>query len=223
MGRVRGGGVGHFSDKFLASVLTELDGFNRLKNVAVIAASNRKDLLDPALLSRMSVQLAVKRPGLRAARSILAVHLDEALPYHPNGASAPVTRSEIINTAVSKLYAPNSPGSELCMLKFADSRTRVITASELVSGRLLKQICMSAKELAYHRAASGGVRGLQLIDIETAVANTLDQLATSLSPQNAHHHLDDLGSEEIVVSVTPHASRIQNRKRYVCTTQGQME
>jgi SpoVK/Ycf46/Vps4 family AAA+-type ATPase len=219
MGRVRGGAVGHHSDKFLATLLTELDGFSRLKNVAIIAASNRKDLLDPALLSRMSTQISVKRPGLRAAQAILGVHLSESLPYHPNGASASSSRSEIIGTVVSRLYAPNS-GNELCTLKFADGRTRVIAANEMVSGRLLSQICQSAKQSAFHRDASSGVRGIQLADIDSAVGVALEQLATSLSPQNVHHHLDDLADDEVVVSVVPHVSRVPNRQRYLTPARG---
>jgi SpoVK/Ycf46/Vps4 family AAA+-type ATPase len=196
-----------------------MDGFHRLKNVAIIAASNRKDLLDPALLSRMAVQIPIRRPGLRAAREILAVHLPAALPYHPNGVSAASTRSEIIDTAVSKLYAPNA-GNELCTLKFADGKTRVVAAHELVSGRLLKQICLSAKQTAFHRDAARGRRGIEVTDMETAVGEALQQLATSLTPSNVHHHLDDLAADQAVIAVVPHVSRVPNRQRYLSARKG---
>jgi hypothetical protein len=149
----------------------------------------------------------------------MAVHLAESLPYHPNGASASATRSEIINTAISRLYAPNA-GNELCTLKFNDGKTRVVAAHEMVSGRLLKQICSSAKQAAFHRDAASGVRGIQLMDIDAAVTMALDQLATSLSPHNVHHHLDDLSDDEVVVSVAPHVSRVHNRQRYLSAARG---
>ena len=68
VGRIRGGAVGHHADKFLAALLAELDGFSERQNVAIIAATDRKDLVDPALLERLSdVEVAVTRPDLRGA------------------------------------------------------------------------------------------------------------------------------------------------------------
>jgi len=199
--------------------LTELEGFSQLKNIAIIAATNRRDLLDPALMSRMGTQIHVRRPGLRSTRAILAEHLSDSLPYHPNGASASATRDEMIDAAVSRLFAANA-GNELCTLKFNDGRTRLISAPDLVSGRLLNQICQAAKQAAFHREAAGGQGGIQVSDIDDAVGAALDQLATSLSPRNAHSHLDDLAADEVVVSVVPHVKRIPNRQRYLTPAGG---
>jgi proteasome ATPase len=221
LGRLRGGTVGHHDDKLLATILTEIDGFSRQSNIAVIAASNRRDLLDPALISRMGVQVPIARPGMRAARAIMAVHLDECLPYHPNGtaAAAEATRFEIIDYAISRLYAPNA-GNELCAVKSQNGKCRVVTANEMVSGRLLKQICSEAKNSAYRREASKRGQGIQLADIESAVNSALVQLSTTLTPQNVHHYLEDLPTDEVIVSVVPHFRRVPSRQRYLTGAQG---
>ncbi len=88
-GRIRGNVMGHHSDKFIAALLAELDGFTQRGGVAIISATNRKDLIDPALLERLSdVEVHVPRPNHAAAKEIFRVHLGEDLPFSPNGAAA---------------------------------------------------------------------------------------------------------------------------------------
>jgi len=215
VGRVRGGFVNPHSDKFLAALLAELDGFVDLRNVAVVAATNRKDLLDPALLERISeVEIAVGRPDMRGARSILGIHLAASFPYNSNGKSAAATRHEMIETAVSRLYSPNA-GNELCVLRFRDGKTRTIAARELASGRCFEQICRSARRSAFRRSVNGGEKGLCVADIEEAVAAAMDRLATSLTPRNAHSYLSDLPQDVDVVSVEPVVRRVSRPHRYV--------
>ena len=93
VGRVRGGAVGQHSDKFLAALLAEIDGLANRNNIAIIAATNRKDMVDPALLERLSdVEIEVKRPDMQGAREIFGIHLPETLPYNPT-AKRPHTRA----------------------------------------------------------------------------------------------------------------------------------
>jgi len=215
IGRIRGGSLSHHSDKFLAALLAELDGFSERSNVAVIAATNRKDLVDPALLERLSdVEIAVPRPDMRAARGIFRIHLGETLPYSPNGANAAATRDEIIETAVSRFYSPNAD-NDLCVLKFRDGKTRTVAARDLASGRIFEQICRAARRSALLRETRDGDAGVRVADIDDAVSDAFERLATTLSPRNAHAYLSDLPQDLDVVSVEPVGRTLKRAHRYV--------
>src|SRR5437879_8601670 len=95
VGRIRGGSANQHADKFLAALLAELEGFSERTGIAIIAATNRKDLVDPALLERLSdIEIVVRRPDMHGARAILDVHLPETIPVAPSDA-----RHEVIETA----------------------------------------------------------------------------------------------------------------------------
>jgi proteasome-associated ATPase len=214
IGRIRGSSVGHHSDKFLAALLAELDGFSERANVAVIAATNRKDLVDPALLERLSdVELAVARPNLRAARAIFGIHLADTLPYSPNATAAAATRDELIETAVSRFYSPNAD-NDLCVLTFRDGKTRTVAARDLASGRIFEQVCRAARRSAFLRHVRDGDPGVRVTDIEDAVADAFDRLATTLSLRNAHAYLGDLPQDVDVVSVEPVKRKLTRPHRY---------
>ena len=183
-GRIRGHYMGYHGDKHTAALLAELDGFTNRGGVAVIAATNRKDLIDPALLERLSdIEVVVPRPNWDAAREIFQVHLSEQLPFGPNGSLSLATRDEVINTALTRIYSPNGE-NELSQIKFRDGSVQTITARELMSGRLIEQICRSVRQRAFVRDVKYGDAGIQLQDIEEAVADTLQRLSTTLTPHN---------------------------------------
>jgi proteasome-associated ATPase len=215
VGRIRGSMVGHHSDKFLAALLAEMDGFTDRAGVAIIAATNRKDLIDPALLERLSdVEVLVGRPDLRGARAIFGIHLPEALPYSPNGPKAAATRQEIIDLAVSRFYSPNAD-SELCTLRFRDGKTRTVSAREVASGRVFAQVCRAARQKAFLRDVRGGDEGVRVEDMQGAVAHALERLATTLTLRNVHAYLTDLPQDIDVVSVDPIARRVPRPHRYL--------
>ena len=148
-GRIRGNINAHHSDKFIAAFLAELDGFTQRGGVAIISATNRKDLIDPALLERLSdVEVHVPRPDQAAAKEIFRVHLREDLPFSPNGEAAPDTRNEIIEVALSRIYSPNAD-NKLSTIKFRDGSQYLVRAGELMSGRLIEQICRSVRQRAF--------------------------------------------------------------------------
>lgn len=215
IGRLRGSGAGHHSDKFLAALLAELDGFGERSKVAVIAATNRKDLVDPALLERLSdTEIEVRRPDRRAARSIFGIHLDPAFRYSPNGSSAAATRDEIIETAVSRFYSPNAD-NDLCVLRLRDGTRRTIAARELASGRIFEQVCRAAGGRAFLREQREGETGLRVADIEEAVADVFERLTTTLSPRNAHAYVADLPQDVDVVSVERVERKVKRPQLYV--------
>jgi proteasome-associated ATPase len=209
---------GHFAnihaDKALAALLAELDGFEDRTDIAIIAATNRKDLLDPALLTRFAQEVEVPRPDQSAAKAILRIHLPQSLPFSPNGELAASTQEEIIETAVSLLYAPNADNA-LCRLRFRDGKERTVTARELMSGRFLTQVCDNACRQAFVRELRGGEAGVNVADMERAVTEGVQRLRTHLTPKNAHEHLADLPQDVDVVSVEPLVRKVANAKRYL--------
>jgi len=208
IGRIRGGSGNQHGDKFLAALLAELDGFTDRAGVAIVAATNRKDLVDPALLERLSdVEVAVSRPDMRGAPAIFGIHLHDGLPV------AGGAREDVIDTAVSRFYSPNG-GNELCTLRFRDGKTRTIVARDVASGRLFAQICRAACQTAYLRDLRGGERGVRVADMEDAVAQAFERLATTLSLRNVHAYLSDLPQDVDVVSVEPIVRRVSRPYRY---------
>lgn len=199
--RHRGAGLAHHDDQFTAAWLAELDGFESRGNIVIVSASNRKDLIDAAMLERLSgVEIAIPRPDLSAARRIFAIHLNEAVPVHPNGSAAAATREELIEVGVSGLFAPNAC-PEFVTLHFRDSSTRSIGVHELVSGRLIKQICHAACTRALARRIRGGGDGVRVDDVRRAVADATERLRTTLTAANASRHIADLPDDVDVVRV----------------------
>jgi hypothetical protein len=204
IGRARGGIGGHYSDKFLSAWLTEIDGLERRHgSIGIIASTNRKDLIDQALLERLSgMELFIGRPSLETAREIFAIHLMPTLPFGPNGAEAERTREDIIETAVGSLYSPNADNT-VAELRFRDGSARPVAAREMLSGRSIEQICVHSRRNAFRRHAEGGTQGVRVEDMEAAVAQSLDCLASTLSPANASALLSDLPQDLDVVAVKP--------------------
>jgi ATP-dependent 26S proteasome regulatory subunit len=213
-GRARGSVVGHHHDKFLAALLAEIDGFVGRNNVAIIAATNRKDLCDPALLSRFNRHVAVPRPDMRGARQVFDIHLPADVPYSPNGKLAGATREELIDRAVARLYAPNGD-NEVCVIRFRDARTRTVAARELMSGREIEQICTQVRDAAFLRDVRTGSAGIRREDMDEAVATTIEKLSRMLTRYNATSHLSDLPQDVDVVAVEPVVRRVRRPHRYV--------
>jgi ATPase family associated with various cellular activities (AAA)/Proteasomal ATPase OB C-terminal domain len=209
VGRIRGGAANQHGDKFLAALLAELDGFADRRDIAIIAATNRKDLVDPALLERLSdIEIMVRRPDMRGARSIFEIHLPETLPF-----AATDSREEIVETAVSRFFSPNADNA-VSTLHFRDGKVRTVVARELASGRMFAQVCRGACQTAFLRDVRGGDPGVRVADIEGAVADALERLASTLSRQNVHAYLSDLPQDVDVVSVEPVVRKVKHPYRY---------
>lgn len=215
VGRIRGGAVGHHSDKFLGALLAELNGFQDRKNVAIVAASNRKDLIDPALLERLSdIEISVGRPDMRGAEAIFGIHMPKSVPYSPNGSAAAATRREIIAVAVSRLYSPNAD-NDLCVLRFRDGRTRTVAARELASGRVFEQVCREARRAALLRDIRRGEPGVSVNDMHHAVSRAMERMASTLTLRNARAYIADLPQDVDVVAVEPVQRKVRRSHQYL--------
>jgi hypothetical protein len=120
----------------------------------------------------------------------------------------------LIDAIVSRLYSPNA-GNELCVLRFRDGKTRTVAARELVSGRLLRQLSGTACRSAFRRALRGGDAGVCLADIDLAVAEALERLATTLTVRNVRAYLADLPQDVDVVAVEPVHRKVRSVQSYM--------
>jgi proteasome-associated ATPase len=205
--------TGHHSDKALAALLAEIDGFDSCGNICLIFATNRKDLIDTALTSRMSVEIRVDRPNARGAREIFGIHFGAGLAYSPNGSESIATRNHLIDRAVALLFG-GGDDAEIVRVRFADGKARTVRARELVSGRLIQQIAEAARRRAFDRDAKLNDRGIRAEDVEAGVAEAFKKLRSGLTRHSIHAYLDDLPQDIAVVAVENLSPRVPNASRY---------
>lgn len=111
--RTRGSGVSSdVENTIVPQLLSEIDGVERLENVIVIGASNREDMIDPAILrpGRLDVKIKIARPDAEAAREIFSKYLVPELPIHPedieaHGGDRAAACAAMIQVAVESIYA----------------------------------------------------------------------------------------------------------------------
>jgi len=214
MGTTRSEGPGRVDRSVLTSFMAELDGLQARGNVLVIAATNRREALDPALLreGRLGdLVLEIPRPTMNAARAILERHLPDGVPY---GADAVDARRAVIDSAVSRLYAPNGEG-DVASLMFRDGTRRAIHARDLVSGAMLANIVRTATERACLRELDTKEVGIRCSDVLDAIVDGLVSAVASLTPENCHTHVSGLPQDLAVVRVEPIQRRVRRPHRFV--------
>ena len=192
-------------DRVLNAFMAELDGLDRRGNVLIVAATNRPDALDPAILrpGRLGdLRIEVPRPDMRAAFQIFERHLPVDIPYRSNGHGPAAAREEIIRTAVSRLYAPNAD-NDLATLMFRDGTRHRVKAGDLISGAGIAKIARTAVERACSREIRGGGEGVSPDDILHAIADEHEAAAGLLTPGNCRRYLTDLPQDVDVVRVEP--------------------
>lgn len=207
IGGARGGSLSQVNDQVLTAFMTELDGLESRGNILVVAATNRRDAIDPALLraGRLGDAIVeVPRPNMRAARDIFAKHLSADVPYASadvaEARDQAVLRQRIIESAVSRIYSPNSD-SELATITFRDGKRRSVRASDLINGAGIAKIALGATESACLREVEGGTAGIQLSDVLTAISDEFESAALTLTPANCHQYLSDMPQDVDVVRV----------------------
>lgn len=150
--RTRGSGVSSdMETTVVPQLLTELDGVESLSNVIIIGATNREELIDPAILrpGRLDVKIRVERPDKQAARDVFARHLKQNIPT-----AEPI--DSLINNAVDHLYADN-PYVELSLI---DGSTEILHYRDFVSGAIIANIVDRAKKCAIKDHIAGRHSGV---------------------------------------------------------------
>jgi proteasome-associated ATPase len=166
MFRVRGSGVSSDMEATIVpQFLAELDGLQALQNVVVIGATNREDLIDPAVLrpGRLDRKVRIPRPGKRAAFDIFSKYLTPDLPIEAchlqaaGGAEKAV--KWMIQQAVEELYRL-TPENALFEITFADGSHKILYCKDLCSGAIIANIVSRAKFLAVKDLVEKGQKGI---------------------------------------------------------------
>ncbi|MFZ5863547.1 MAG: proteasome ATPase [Nitrospirota bacterium] len=169
--RTRGTGISSdVESTIVPQFLAEIDGVERLRNVIVIGASNRQDLIDPAVLrpGRLDVKIRVDRPDRRSAKDIFGKYLRSDLPYD-NPASEPVDTliSGLIDRVVEQMYSA-SDENRFLEVTYANGEKETLYFKDFVSGALIEGVVARAKKYAIKRAIRTGEGGIRSEDLAAA-------------------------------------------------------
>jgi proteasome-associated ATPase len=215
VGATRGQHGARIDDRVQTAFMAELDGLEGRGNVLVLAATNRRAAIDPALLrpGRLGdLIIEIPRPGMAAARDIFARYMPADIPYDDAGVP-PAARARVLDGLVAALYAPNGQ-STVATLRFRDGSQRPVRAADLLSGAEISQIAAAAIERACVREIETGEAGVRLEDALDAAAEQLESAAKALRPVNCRSYLADLPDDVDVVAVEPAASKVRRPHRY---------
>jgi proteasome-associated ATPase len=174
--RMRGSGISSdVENTIVPQLLSEIDGVETLKNVIVIGASNREDLIDPAILrpGRLDVKIKIERPDEDSARDIMTKYLNDALPIHEDelGASGGDKRKAIDRMIRETSQAMYSIGEENKFLEvtYASGDKEILYFKDFNSGAMIENIVARAKKEAIKRFLKVGEKGLKLADLIQAI------------------------------------------------------
>jgi len=176
MFRTRGTGISSdMESTIVPQLLAEIDGVEGLRNVIVIGATNREDLIDPAILrpGRLDVKIRIERPDEKAARQIFARYLTNELPISSTtieqyGGSTEVAISEMIEATVSEMYRQDEENRFL-EVTYQNGDRDVMYFKDFSSGAMIENIVRRAKKLAIKRLIAGGERGINLEDLKLSI------------------------------------------------------
>ncbi len=174
--RTRGSGISSdMESTIVPQFLAEIDGVERLRNVIVIGATNRQDLIDPAVLrpGRLDVKIKVDRPNEAAAVSIFEKYLTTDLPVHPDELRSPdETPGEafqrMIARIVDHMYAKTKE-NEFLEVTYASGEREVCYFKDFASGAMIEGMVARAKKYAIKRAIEQGEKGIRYQDLVDAM------------------------------------------------------
>jgi proteasome-associated ATPase len=173
--RTRGTGISSdVESTIVPQLLSELDGVESLKNVIVIGASNREDLIDPAILrpGRLDVKIKISRPNEDAARQIFGIYLSGDLPLDEAEQAAAGGRdqlvSKMINDTVARMYSTEMDNRFL-EVTYQGGDREILYFKDFSSGAMIENIVRRAKKDAIKREIAGSAGGLQLSDLVAAI------------------------------------------------------
>ena len=174
--RTRGSGISSdVETTIVPQLLAEIDGVEHLRNVIVIGASNRQDLIDPAILrpGRLDVKIKIERPDGAAAVDIFNKYMTADLPIHEdelrqNGGDVQAPVDRMIAATVEEMY---NLGEENRFLEvtYANGDKEVLYFKDFSSGAMIESIVRRAKKLALKRYIQTGEKGIRIEDLLNAV------------------------------------------------------
>ena len=173
--RTRGSGVSSdVESTIVPQLLSEIDGVEGLENVIVIGASNREDMIDPAILrpGRLDVKIKIERPDAEAARDIFSKYLTTSLPINPDdlaehGGSREATIAGMIQRTVERMYT-ESEENRFLEVTYANGDKEVLYFKDFNSGAMLQNIVDRAKKMAIKEHLETGTSGLRVSHLMAA-------------------------------------------------------
>jgi proteasome-associated ATPase len=173
--RTRGSGVSSdVENTIVPQLLSEIDGVEGLENVIVIGASNREDMIDPAILrpGRLDVKIKIERPDAEAARDIFSKYLVAELPLHADdlaehGGSREATISAMVQRAVERMYT-ESEDNRFLEVTYANGDKEVLYFKDFNSGAMIENIVARAKKMAIKDFLDSGHKGIRVNHLLTA-------------------------------------------------------
>ncbi len=180
--RTRGSGVSSdVENTIVPQLLSEIDGVEGLENVIVIGASNREDMIDPAILrpGRLDVKIKIERPDAEAAREIFSKYVVAGLPLHPDdvaehGGSAEETVGEMIQRVVERMYSETQENRFL-EVTYANGDKEVLYFKDFNSGAMIQNIVDRAKKMAIKEFLETGVKGLRVAHLLSACVDEFSE------------------------------------------------
>ena len=180
--RTRGSGVSSdVENTIVPQLLSEIDGVEGLENVIVIGASNREDMIDPAILrpGRLDVKIKIERPDAEAAKDIFSKYVVGGLPLHPDdlaehGGSAAATVDEMIQRVVERMYA-ESEENRFLEVTYANGDKEVLYFKDFNSGAMIENIVARAKKMAIKEFLETGQKGIRIAHLLAACVDEFSE------------------------------------------------
>ena len=173
--RTRGSGISSdVESSIVPQFLSEIDGVEGLHNVIVIGASNRQDLIDPAVLrpGRMNIKIKIDRPDREASRDVFGKYLTPDLPLaaedEKTAGSKEAAVAAMTEVAIGEMFAATED-KKFLEVTYANGEKETLYFKDFVSGAMIENIVSRAKKLALKRALAGGPRGISTADVLAAV------------------------------------------------------
>ena len=180
--RTRGSGVSSdVENTIVPQLLSEIDGVEGLENVIVIGASNREDMIDPAILrpGRLDVKIKIERPDAEAAKDIFSKYVVPVLPLHPDdlaehGGSMDATVDAMIQRVVERMYSETEENRFL-EVTYANGDKEVLYFKDFNSGAMIENIVDRAKKNAIKEFLETKQKGLRIAHLLSACVDEFSE------------------------------------------------
>jgi len=221
--RTRGSGISSdVETTIVPQLLAELDGVEAVKNVIVIGASNRQDLIDPAILrpGRLDVKIKIERPDKGAAVDIFNKYMTEHLPIHENelrtsNGDLPAALARMIAATLDEMYSLEEDNRFL-EVTYANGDKEVLYFKDFASGAMIESIVRRAKKLALKRYIQTGDKGITLDDLLAAVREEFKENEDLPNTTNPDDWAKIAGKKgERIVYVKPLMGETKDKQRAV--------
>ncbi len=174
--RTRGTGVSSdVENTIVPQLLSEIDGVEGLENVIVIGASNREDMIDPAILrpGRLDVKIKIERPDAEGARDIFSKYVTADLPLHAedlaeHGNDPAATVTSMIQRTVELMYA-ESDENRFLEVTYANGDKEILYFKDFNSGAMIQNIVDRAKKMAIKDFLDSNSRGIRISHLQAAL------------------------------------------------------